>query len=286
MAAHRLPPPEPLFLDAPGGARFCLYHATPEAPRAALVYLHPFAEELNKSRRAVACTARALAANGVAVLQIDVGGCGDSGGEFVDASWDGWLDDTAVACAWLADKSGLPVGLWGLRLGATLALDYAASRAPVARLLLWQPVASGATFLTQFLRLRLANAILQEGASTRGGTEALREDLRAGQTLDIAGYELAPKLALALDGLDVSRMAVTGCKVDWFEVVASSERPLAPATARTAWHLRALGVDLHTQTVAAPQFWNTQEIEEAPGLLAATLAVFAPAQGEAQGETQ
>lgn len=282
MSAHRPPPPEPFFLDAPGGARFCLYHAPPGAPRAALVYLHPFAEELNKSRRAVARTARALAATGVAVLQIDLGGCGDSTGEFHDASWDGWLDDTGAACAWLADRSGVPVGLWGLRLGATLALDYAASRAPVTRLLLWQPVASGAAFLTQFLRLRLANAILQEGASTRGGTEALREDLRAGQSLDIAGYELAPRLALALDGLDVSRMAATCCPVHWFEVVAAAERPLAPATARTAWHLRALGVDLHTHTVPGPQFWNTQEIEEAPSLLAATAALFAQAQGEAQ----
>lgn len=276
------PPPEPFFLDAPGGARFCLYHAPLEAPRAALVYLHPFAEELNRSRRAVACTARALAATGVAVLQIDLGGCGDSAGEFLDASWEGWLDDTAAACAWLAERTGLPVGLWGLRLGGTLALDYAASRAAVAHLVLWQPVASGAPFLTQFLRLRLANAILQEGAATRGGTEALREDLRAGETLDIAGYELSPRLALALDGLDVSRMAATSCRVDWFEVAAAADRPLAPATARTAWHLRALGVDLHTHTVAAPQFWNTQEIEEAPALLAATLALLAPAQGEQQ----
>ncbi len=282
MAAHRPPPPAPFFLQAPGGARFCLYHAPAQTPRAALVYLHPFAEELNKSRRAIACTAHALAASGVAVLQIDLGGCGDSAGEFADASWNGWLDDTEAACTWLAQRSGVTVGLWGLRLGATLALDYAASRSRVARLLLWQPVASGAAFLTQFLRLRLANAILQDGASTRGGTEALREDLRAGETLDIAGYELAPRLALALDALDVSRMAVTGCPVYWFEVVASAERQLAPATARTAWHLRALGVDLHTQTVAGPQFWNTQEIEESPALLAATVAILAEAQGEAQ----
>jgi len=277
MTAHALPP-EPFFLQAAGGARFCLYHAPEGRPRAALVYLHPFAEELNKSRRAVACTARALAASGVAVLQIDLGGCGDSAGEFADARWEGWLDDTGAARAWLEQRTGLPVGLWGLRLGATLALDYAAARAPVASLLLWQPVAAGATFLTQFLRLRLANAILQEGATTRGGTEALREDLRAGETLDIAGYELAPQLALALDALDVSHMAVTGCPVHWIEVVATAERPLAPATARTTWHLRALGVDLHTHTVVAPQFWNTQEIEECPALLAASVALFAETQ--------
>lgn len=282
MAAHRQPPPEPFFLPAPGGARFCLYHACPGAPRAALVYLHPFAEELNRSRRAVACTARALAASGVAVLQIDLGGCGDSAGEFADASWDGWLDDTAAARAWLGRRSGLPVGLWGLRLGATLALDYAASRGGVDRLLLWQPVASGAPYLTQFLRLRLAGAILQDG-SVRGGTESLRDALRAGETLDVAGYALAPALAMAIDALEVSRLAVTGCPVHWIDVVASAERPLAPATARIAWNLRSLGVGLHTHSVAAPQFWNAQETEECPALLAASVAILQGAQA-AQGE--
>ena len=285
MTAHRQPPPEPFFLPAPGGARFCLYHAPTVAPRAALVYLHPFAEELNRSRRAVACTARALAASGVAVLQIDLGGCGDSTGEFADATWNGWLDDTDAACDWLGLRTGLPVGLWGLRLGATLAFDYAASRksAGIPRLLLWQPVASGAPYLTQFLRLSLAGAILQDGA-VRGGTEGLREALRAGETLDVAGYTLAPALALAIDALEMSHLAVTDCPVHWIDVVASTERPLAPAAARIAWHLRALGVDLHTHTVAAPQFWNTQETEECPALLAASVAIMQRAQA-AQAET-
>ncbi len=55
-----------------------------------------------------------------------------------------------------------PVSLWGLRLGALLALDFAReiSKKKLDRFILWQPVISGDSFLTQFLRLRLANEML------------------------------------------------------------------------------------------------------------------------------
>ena len=39
-------------------------------PRGAVVYVHPFAEELNKSRRMAALQARAMAAAGYAVVSL------------------------------------------------------------------------------------------------------------------------------------------------------------------------------------------------------------------------
>ncbi|MBK8384562.1 MAG: hypothetical protein IPL11_02315 [Candidatus Accumulibacter sp.] len=43
----------------------------------------------NKSWRIVPLQARALATAGYAVLQIDLMGCGDSSGDFGDATWGG-----------------------------------------------------------------------------------------------------------------------------------------------------------------------------------------------------
>jgi exosortase A-associated hydrolase 2 len=267
------PRAEAFFLPAGNGSRFCLYHAPAGACRGALVYLHPFAEEMNKSRRMAALAARALAAAGVAVLQIDLHGCGDSSGEFRDARWDGWLRDVELARAWLRERSGQPVGLWGLRLGALLALDYAhAAGEPVDRLLLWQPVISGSSYLTQFLRLRLAGDLI-EGGAEGGGTGALRAALQAGDTLDIAGYELAPQLAAALDALDAQALCVRGCQLDWFEVSAAAERPLSPAAARIAASWREQGVELQTHLAHGEPFWTTQEIAECPSLLVATTAL-------------
>jgi exosortase A-associated hydrolase 1/exosortase A-associated hydrolase 2 len=275
MPGPRHAPAEPLFLDTAGGVRFCLFHRPAGPCRGALVYVHPFAEEMNKSRRMAALQARAFAARGVAVLQIDLAGCGDSAGAFVDARWEGWKADLAAACAWLAGRTGREVGLWGLRLGALLALDYAREAShPVERLLLWQPVTNGAAFLTQFLRLRLAGELLHE-QKEGSSTQALRAQLAAGIPLDVAGYALHPALAAAIDAAGAASMPPRGCPVHWCELLAAPERPLPPAVARLAEDWRKQGVDLHVHPVAGPAFWQTPEIAEAPALLEAGDALCA-----------
>ncbi|MFL6675141.1 MAG: hydrolase 2, exosortase A system-associated [Massilia sp.] len=270
-------PAEAFFLPAGRGARYCLFHAPAGECRGALVYLHPFAEEMNKSRRMAALQARALAALGVGVLQLDLHGCGDSSGEFGEARWESWKDDVALACGWLRERLGCEVGLWGLRLGALLALDYAAgAQHPVERLLLWQPVTNGAAYLTQFLRLRLAGDLLQSGGEA-GGTDALRASLRAGAALEIAGYELAPQLAAAIEAIDALSLAPASCQVHWFEVTAGAGRPVPPGATRIAERWRAQGVDLQVHLAHGQPFWTTPEIAECPALLAATSALYGAA---------
>ncbi len=256
-------PAEPFFLASVPGERYCLYHAPLGACRGALVYLHPFAEELNKSRRMAAMGARALATRGYGVVQLDLHGCGDSDGDFGDARWDGWQRDIGAASAWLYARLGQPVGLWGLRLGALLALDHA-RRHPVHQLVLWQPVLQGATFLTQFLRLRVAAGMLDLEAPATG-TKELRAELQAGQALEIAGYVLAPELAHAIDALDAAQLAPS-CPTHWFEIVAAPERPLPPAATRMA---QAWGAQTIVK-VAGPTFWSSQEIEQCQALIDAT----------------
>ncbi|WP_426101856.1 hydrolase 2, exosortase A system-associated [Massilia sp. TSP1-1-2] len=260
-------PAAAFFLD---GERFCLYHAPQGACRGGLVYIHPFAEEMNKSRRMAALQARALAALGYGVLQIDLHGCGDSGGEFADARWERWQDDVAAASAWLRERLQMPVGLWGLRLGALLALDCARTQ-PVAQLVLWQPVLQGAAFMTQFLRLRVAGAML-DGASE--GTAELRARLLAGEAFEVAGYVLAPELVKAIDALDVIRF-LPSCPVNWIEIVAAAERPITPAALRVAAEWTRLGAAPALHKVAATSFWSTQEITECPELIAATCSLLA-----------
>ena len=265
------PSAEAFFLDTPDGARFCMYHAPLGVCRGALVYVHPFAEEMNRSRRMAALAARALAAQGMGVLLLDLHGCGDSAGDFGDASWDGWLRDIACARAWIEARLDCSAGLWGLRVGALLAVLHA-QRAPVApqRLLLWQPVTNGSGYLNGFLRLRLAGELLA-GGSDSGGTEALRENLAAGESLEIAGYTLHPQLAAGLDAAD-ARALGPRCPIHWFEVMAAAGRALPPAAVRVAdtWRLQGSRVDVHQ--VVGPQFWSAPETIDCPALLAATLA--------------
>lgn len=268
--------PTPFFLNASMGKRFCLlYPPATDVCRGAFIYAHPFGDEMNKSRRMAALQAREFSANGYAVLQMDLHGCGDSSGDFGDARWDIWKDDLALAHQWLLTEFSAPVNLWGLRLGGLLALDYAKNAPhPIDHILLWQPVLSGTTYLTQLLRLRVANEMLSESKEKNGGTQALRDALKAGETLEIAGYDITPQMAEAIDSLEATTLYSTSSTTHWFEVVSAEGKPMTPASSRVANEWQQHGVDLHTQTVACLPFWATQEISECPELISQTTSLL------------
>ena len=223
-----------------------------------------------------ALQARAFAAAGRAVLQIDLSGCGDSSGDFGDATWTSWKEDLAAAWDWLEARMPGPIGLWGLRLGALLALAFAkTSTRPVDRLVLWQPVISGESFLTQFLRMRLASDMLLGLSDQPTGTKAMRSALARGETLEVAGYALAPSLAASIDTLKLAELAVTGVPVHWFEIVTESALQLPPAATRIVDLWTAQGVDLHARLVPGDKFWISPEVAECPALLSATNSMLA-----------
>jgi exosortase A-associated hydrolase 2 len=272
-------PAEPFFLRTATGKRFCLYHA-PGSGRECLgvfIYIHPFGDEMNKSRRMAAVQARAFAEAGFGVLQIDLYGCGDSDGEFSDARWDIWKQDLASAYGWIRNRASAPISLWGLRLGASLALDFAGDyEKPVDKVILWQPVLDGASFLNQFLRMRLASEMFSNATGPKGaGTTALRECLANGETLEVAGYELSPHLAAALEKLKVVDLDIQKCTVHWFEITAEPGRSVSHAGMNviSRWKLNGLNAQVHL--VPCAPFWATQEISECAELISETSRVLA-----------
>lgn len=277
QAAPSHPPARPFFLQAAPGKRFCLYHPPQGAVRGMVLHVPAHAEEMNKSRRMVARQSRLLAQRGFGVLLLDLYGCGDSEGDAGDARWEIWRADVACALDWLRTQADVAPTLWGLRLGALLALDVARQRPGLASLLLWQPVTDGAAYLTQFLRLRLAADMLAagRGKSEAGGVDALRRRLAGGAALEIAGYTLAPALAAAIDAMALAGMAAPKCPVHWLDLAPQAGRAMPQARAATAARCVEGGWRLSTQTVQGPAFWSSQEIAEAPMLLDASLALLA-----------
>lgn len=255
-----------------GGQRFCIYHpAHSTQPRGAVLYVHPFGEEMNKSRRMVAMQSRALAAAGYSVLQIDLLGCGDSSGELHDATWADWLADLQQAASWLQDQNNAPLWWWGLRSGCLLAVAAANTRNEPQQFIFWHPTPSGKTVLQQFLRLKAA-ADLQSGQSKQV-METLRSHLAAGRAVEVAGYELSASIA---QGLEAATLAPPqeAIRLEWLELSTRSDASLMPASslALTAWTQEGCAVRSHL--VHGPAFWQTTEIEDAPALLASTLAAL------------
>ncbi|MES2878596.1 MAG: hydrolase 2, exosortase A system-associated [Pseudomonadota bacterium] len=260
------------FLATPAGQRFCLFHAPPAGQRiqGGLVYLHPFAEEMNRSRRMAMLQARAFARAGYAVLQIDLQGCGDSAGHLADANWDSWLDDVRLAQRWLSTRIDGPLWLWGLRAGCLLAADVARrADAQAPSLLLWQPVLSGRQHLNQFLRLNFTADLVR---GTRGaGADALAAQLAEGVAVEVGGYCVPPALArgLALASMeDISPLSRVAC----FELSGVASACVSPALSAQLFRWESAGCRVSGLSIESGLFWQTPEVEACPALIDATLA--------------
>ena len=242
--------------------------------RGVVVFVHAFAEEMNKSRRMVAVQARALAAAGYCVLQPDLHGCGDSSGDFGDASWQHWVDDIAKAAQWLVQRhTGVPLWLWGHRAGCLLATQAAAQTRLDCNFLFWAARASGKQLLQQFLRLKTAGDMLAGNAA--GGADALRAELADGKPVEIAGYRLSAALADGLERAELTPPPQAAGRLEWIDLSTRAQASQSPASRKASAAWQSAGFHVNCQVVEGPSFWQTTEIEEAPALVDATLAAIA-----------
>ena len=108
-----------------------------------------------------AIQSRALARAGFAVLQSDLLGCGDSSGDFGDATWQDWVGDVSEAIRWVQCRHDAPLWLWGLRAGCLLAVEASRQVSADYSFVFWQPTPSGKAPLQQFLRLKVAGGSLE-----------------------------------------------------------------------------------------------------------------------------
>jgi exosortase A-associated hydrolase 2 len=235
-----------------------------------VLYVHPFAEEMNKSRRMAALQARAMAAAGYAVLQLDLLGCGDSGGDFAEATWPAWMDDVHRGLRWLDGHAEGPLWLWGLRAGCLLTAQAARELDAACNLLWWQPPGSGSAMLQQFLRLHSAAAWLGGGERS----ESPRRRLARGETVEVAGYPLSPSLASGLEQATLE-LGVGVERLEWLELSPRDDATLSPAVAAAVARWQAGGVSAAARVARGPAFWHSVETEVAPALLEVTLAALA-----------
>ena len=256
------------------GQRFCLLHEPRGgATRGAIVFVHAFAEEMNKSRRMAALQARALADVGYCVLQIDLYGCGDSSGDFGDASWQDWVEDIAQAARWLQNHTNAPLWMWGHRCGCLLAAEAAWQFRLECNFLFWAPPASGKQLLQQFLRLKTAGQMLTGAASA--GMEALRTQLVEEGFVEVAGYRLPSALANGLEQSTLTPPGQADGRVEWLELSSRESATLSPVSTKASVAWQSAGYTVRCLVVQGPSFWQTTEIEEVPALIEATLTALA-----------
>lgn len=265
------------FLPTPSGRVFSVHHcpADSAAIRGHVLLAPAFNEEMNRCRSMVTLQAQAFARLGYGTLVIDPHGTGDSEGEFRDARWELWLRDLQAAYEWLTKHAGGCRAILGIRLGAILASElHRRIASPSVGLILWQPVPDGKVHLTQFFRVRMA-AQLDRPHLPKETTSSMRQQLAAGENIEVAGYEVHPDLALAID--DARLAASTPApktQVAWLENVGGESLEVSPASKKIISDWTAAGVAVESLLFKGPAFWQVHERVTAPAMIEQTCAWF------------
>jgi exosortase A-associated hydrolase 2 len=160
--------------------------------------------------------------------------------------------------------------LWGVRLGALLAAELSQHLDEgLERVVLWQPVVSGRHFVRQFLRLRAAADMM--GGHAGLNTRDLHAELERGRSVEVAGYDLHPELALRIEQMDLRKLGFAGCAVvDWIELVPDHGQSLSPLATQVIEGWRAMGIEVCQRTVIGDPYWAAAEITIVPALLEAS----------------
>jgi len=102
-----------------------------------------------------------------------------------------------------------------------------------------------------------------------GHTEGVRDQLFAGSSVEVAGYELAPAMARALHEAEFTLPASYQRVIVVLEV-ASQEAGLSPASEVRFARLEESGCRVKFRVVRGSPFWQTVEITECRALIEAT----------------
>jgi uncharacterized protein len=194
----------PLFFGSAERRLFGVYESAQrrsEVARAVLLCNSWGAEYLN-AHHSLRVLAQRLCAAGFDTLRFDYFGEGDSGGETTDADLDGWKQDIATAVAELkAMSTASRVVVLGLRLGASLAAEVAPALAgDIDRLVLWDPIVDGASYLTE----------LERGAiQSKMGDRFFTPVQGHGPTTEIRGRVVSSAFVEGLRAIDLCSEKVT-----------------------------------------------------------------------------
>ncbi len=215
---------------------------------------------MNKCRRQFTVTAAALVDRGRATLIVDLYGTGDSAGEYSEATWQHWKDDVNAAIEWAGARGSPVTSLVATRLGCILASDALLdSGHRVRRSVFWQPVLTGKQFMTQFLRLRVAASMMSD--SGKETVNDLRGRFANNETVEVAGYELAPALSAGVEGADLLTVLKANLgKLQVVEIGSARDSHLSPAGQRVVSSATALGMEAGGERIEGEPFWSATEI--------------------------
>ncbi|WP_448212551.1 hypothetical protein [Colwellia sp. MEBiC06753] len=215
-------------------------------------------EELNLARAVLAKQCQVFSREGTDSFIMDYFGTGDSEGEFEQAGPQEWLNDVLTVGQWLVAQGYSQLILLGVRVGALLIGAHQQllhSQLPIAGQVLWKPIANGKLFVSQLIRLKQANQLINQ----TGDKTNVKAQILAGDDTEIAGYVITANFLNQLEALAITPQTQWLAPTHWLELAANA---LPPVTKRLTD-----GIDnITTHLLATPQFWQVPEVFDLPEL--------------------
>lgn len=218
----------------------------------AVLFCAPFGDERKSAWRVLTQMSRAVAAAGWPVLRFDYRGCGESPGEFVDATLDTRLADIASAASHLRETLGVEkICLLGLRFGATLAVRAAKDLEGAESAILLEPVLDGQQYFARMEQRKKLRQMMTQGRAEGQGSPR--------DILDLDGYAVRRETLSDLEGVRIETAGATTLRRSLLVQMSFNEK-LRPETERCREVLADGGGEVQLEKLVMPPFWSRVDI--------------------------
>jgi pimeloyl-ACP methyl ester carboxylesterase len=244
---------EPVFFG-PSRELFGCLHAPLETPQSGqgIVICSAAGPEYIRCHRSLRVLAALFSRAGFPVLRFDYFGTGDSVGEGEEATLARWLADVGQAVRHMRGRYRVTrLTLFGVRIGAALALRYMLDRGGVDRLVLWDPVVDGRQFVDE---IRQRTAEHERWLGERHGTRPA--SIPADGPRDLFGFRYSQSMIEELAAIDLLSLQVAGGADAYILDNCEDEK-----TAALARNLRECGMHVDFDQFEASRVWLAEPFQ-------------------------
>lgn len=222
------------------------------------------------SHAVVVKAARKFAACGFPVFRFDFSGCGDSEGDLSNVSLTDWQQDLGLALDAFHQEAGITqCFLWGLRLGAGLALLHSPGKSEnIAGLILWQPVLDFSLHIKQFLRQAISTQISRKNDGS--SVPVPEKDILNSGLTHVIGYPITQHLFESFYNIDKLPADVISTKPTFLLSLSMMEQANF-AMKKYAEHLSKESAPVVLQHITTEPFWDRYWQWESKSATEATL---------------
>jgi len=256
--ADQGPELEPVYFGQSRALFGCLH--TPRGPlqQGCGVVICPAAgPEYIRCHRSLRVLAALLARAGYPVLRFDYFATGDSLGEGEDATLARWQADIADAVRFMRGRyRATRLTLLGVRMGAALALRHVIERGGIERLVLWDPLVTGQSFVDE---LHLRTAQQEQWLVERHGPRP--ESVQADGPRDLFGFRYSISMLDEFAALDLLALRAEASASSFILDNCEDEKTVALTE-----NLRGMGLEVELRQFPAPKIWMAEPYQ---GLLSA-----------------